>query len=174
MTKSNLDTKSLVKVEAEQGIIVPNGATATSLAKLATQPKIGQPTKLTTELIDTILLRMACGETLQSVCQEDEMPSYHTVVRWQQHDPELKARFNAARKEGAYLIDDIMENIARKQEGYTSGDYRYDELLVKVLQNRKKYANKERFGDQMSVEVTQPQPVILDAAIIYGEGGDGV
>ncbi len=145
----------------------------TSIVAEVTRPRPGQPTKRTPELIDEICARLECGEALTLICADMAMPGYRTVMDWQRHDDELKMLFNAARAEGAYVIDDIVELIARKHPDYITGDFRYDDMLVSVLAQRKRYANR-RFQDKTQIDVVQYQPVIIDWNTIEGEGGDGV
>ncbi|PZT94151.1 MAG: hypothetical protein DI625_08430 [Sphingomonas sp.] len=108
------------------------------------------------------------------ICNDPSMPGYQTVMQWKREDPELAARFNAAREEGTYALDDVAELIARKVPGFATGDFRYDDLLVSVLAQRKRYANRKRFGDKVQMDVVQHQSVIIDWNTIEGEGGDGV
>lgn len=148
--------------------------TVTSLTAQATRNRPGQPTKRTPEIIDEICARLEGGEALVMICNDPHMPGYQTVNNWKRHDPELKQRFNEAREEGAYALDDVAELIARRIPGYATGDFRYDDLLVSVLAQRKRYANRNRFGDKVQHDIVQHQPVILDQGIIQGDGGDGV
>jgi hypothetical protein len=96
------------------------------------------------------------------------------VQTWQNEDPELRVLFNSAREEGAYVLDDVAELIARRIPGVSTGDYRYDDLLVSVLAQRKRYANRARFGDKQQVEVTHFDPIIIDTMVLKGPGGDGI
>jgi len=145
----------------------------TSIVAEATRGRPGQPTKRTPEIIDEICLRLACGEALTMICNDPLMPGYRTVQTWKNKDPELQTLFNEARSEGAYVLDDIAELIARKHPDFATLDYRYDDMLIGVLAQRKRYANR-RFQDKTQIDIVQHQPVILDLGTIEGEGGDGV
>ena len=146
----------------------------TSIMDEATTPRPGQPTKRTEALVEEICVRLEMGQALLMICQKDHMPGYRTVMEWQRKDAALKARFNEAREDGAYALDDVAELIARKVPGYSCGDYRYDDMLVGVLAQRKRYANRKRFGDRQQIEITTFEPVVLDGQILQGPGGDGV
>jgi hypothetical protein len=148
--------------------------TVVSIAAEATKNRPGQPTKRTDAIIEAICTRLECGEALVMICNDPAMPGYQTVMTWQRNDPDLKARFNEAREEGTYVLDDIAELIARKHPDFATGDFRYDDMLVGVLAQRKRYANRKRFGDKVQIEHQMAQPVILDLGTIEGEGGDGV
>jgi hypothetical protein len=147
---------------------------ATSLTKELTQPRPGQPTKRTAKIVEEIASRLACGEALTMICMDAHMPGLRTVQTWQNEDPELRVLFNSAREEGAYVLDDVAELIARRIPGVSTGDYRYDDLLVSVLAQRKRYANRARFGDKQQVEVTHFDPIIIDTMVLKGPGGDGI
>jgi hypothetical protein len=171
------DTKQIQTKQAKphtQTVMAELVPTVTSLTAEATRNRPGQPTKRTDAVIDEICTRLECGEALVMICNDAHMPGYQTVMTWKRHDPELETRFNAARAEGSYALDDVAELIARKVPGFATGDFRYDDLLVSVLAQRKRYANRNRFGDKVQMDVVQHQPVILDLNVIQGPGGGGV
>jgi hypothetical protein len=141
-----------------------------SLTREATRNRPGQPTKRNPELIDEIIRRLECGEALLMICNDADMPGYQTVMDWQRHDQELRSRFNDARAEGAYALDDVAELVARKVPGYVTGDFRYDDMLVGVLAQRKRYANRKRFGEKVQVEVTEHKVFELPSDAIKGQG----
>jgi hypothetical protein len=147
--------------------------TVHSICSEVTRNRPGQPTKRTDAIIEEITLRLSCGEALTMICADAHMPGYRTVQTWKQKDSDLQRRFNEAREDGAYVLDDIAELIARKHPDFASLDFRYDDLLIGVLAQRKKYANR-RFQDKQQVEITQYQPVIIDWNSTEGPGGDGV
>lgn len=158
-------------VQTLMGELVP---VVTSITEEITKPKRGQPTKRTDAIIDEIISRLEMGHALTMICLDPNLPGLRTVNTWKRNDPTLQERFNEAREEGTYVLDDIAELIARKVPGFTSGDFRYDDLLVSVLAQRKRYANRKRFGEKVQMDVVQHQSVILDMNTIEGEGGDGV
>ena len=165
------DTVPEKHTQTLMGELVP---VITSLTAEATRNRPGQPTKRTEAIVEEICRRLECGEALLMICNDPEMPGYRTVMTWKSADPELAHRFNEAREEGSYALDDVAELIARKVPGYSCGDYRYDDMLVGVLAQRKRYANRKRFGEKVQLDVVQALPVILDLGTIEGEGGDGV
>ncbi|WCP72193.1 hypothetical protein [Sphingomonas hankookensis] len=160
-----------VHTQTIMGELVP---VVTSITAEATRNRPGQPTKRTDAIIDEICSRLEGGEALVMICNDPAMPGYQTVMAWKRSDPELQDRFNTAREEGTYALDDVAELIARKVPGFATGDFRYDDLLVSVLAQRKRYANRKRFGDKVQMDVVQHQSVIIDWNTIEGEGGDGV
>lgn len=149
------------------GELVP---VVTSIMAEATKPRPGQPTKRTEAIIEEICRRLECGEALLMICNDAHMPGYQTVMTWKRHDPELNNRFNEAREEGTYALDDVAELIARKVPGYSCGDYRYDDMLVGVLAQRKRYANRKRFGEKVQVDVVDHKVFLLPGDAINGQG----
>ncbi|WP_423301165.1 terminase small subunit-like protein [Sphingobium salicis] len=142
----------------------------TSITAEATKNRPGQPTKRTEELVEEICSRLECGQALLMICNDPMMPGYRTVMEWQRRDPKLRNRFNDAREEGAYALDDVAELIARKIPGFATGDYRYDDMLVGVLAQRKRYANRKRFTEKVQVEITDQRVFLLPPDAIDGQG----
>ena len=63
---------------------------------------MGRPTKYTRAIADDICFRMCCGETLNTICRDENMPSRPTVMRWVFEDRDgLSDRYARAR-EGLY------------------------------------------------------------------------
>ncbi|WIA56004.1 hypothetical protein N6H05_23800 [Sphingobium sp. WTD-1] len=168
MAKNNQQIQSEKKhTQTLMGELVP---VVTSLTAEATKNRPGQPTKRTPQIVDEICNRLECGEALLMICNDPMMPGYQTVMGWKRADPELANRFNEAREEGTYALDDVAELIARKIPGYATGDYRYDDMLVGVLAQRKRYANRKRFGEKVQVDVVDHKVFMLPNDAIDGEG----
>lgn len=49
---------------------------------------VARPTKYSTELADNICLRMAGGESVNSICKDESMPARSTVMLWVASDRE--------------------------------------------------------------------------------------
>lgn len=60
--------------------------------------KIGRPSEYTVEIGLRILERVAAGETLTSVCADQDMPARTTVYRWQEADGAFRAAYRRARE----------------------------------------------------------------------------
>jgi len=56
------------------------------------------------EVAEAICERIALGETLRSICRSPDMPSYRTVYKWLEQQPEFDARFARARDLGYDMI----------------------------------------------------------------------
>ena len=145
----------------------------TNLIAEVTRPRPGQPTLRNTHLIEEVIDRIACGQSLVAVCQDPTMPGYSTIMRWCQQDRELLAAIDEAYEWHARTLDDIADDMLAG--GPTStGDFRRDEARVAHMRWRLGKINRRRYGDKVQMDVVTHQPVIIDWNTIEGEGGDGV
>lgn len=65
---------------------------------------MGRPSSYTAEVAAAICERVANGETLRSICREDDFPGHSTVYRWLDENQEFAGRFAAARAQGEDVI----------------------------------------------------------------------
>ncbi len=72
----------------------------------------GRPTDYTLELTDLICSRLSEGESMRSVCRDDEMPVLTTIFRWLRERPEFKQQYDIAKEESAESLADEMVDIA--------------------------------------------------------------
>ncbi|MBD8619738.1 hypothetical protein IFT67_12480 [Sphingomonas sp. CFBP 13728] len=169
-TKQTTTLLPALNPSVEQALQMPIVGNAIAAA---TRAKPGQPTKRSPEIVDTILDRVACGESLMSVCQDPALPGYSTFNRWCREDPELLEQVDIAYEFHARTMDDIADDILAG--GPTStGDFYRDKERVAHLRWRLGKLNRRRYGDKVQMDVVTHQPVILDLGTIEGEGGDGV
>ena len=61
----------------------------------------GRPTDYTMDLVDKICERVACGESMRSICRDDSMPVMTTMFRWLRERPEFKQQYEIAKEESA-------------------------------------------------------------------------
>lgn len=76
------------------------------------ETKRGRPSDYTEELAETICLRLAEGESLRSVCRDDDMPSKQAVLRWLARNESFRAQYVRAKEEGAEAIAEELFDIA--------------------------------------------------------------
>lgn len=70
---------------------------------------MGRPTDFSQELADRLCERLADGESLRSICEEDEMPNKATVFRWLAKFPDFSDQYARARETQAdSLFDEIL------------------------------------------------------------------
>lgn len=69
----------------------------------------GRPSEFTEQLADIICERIADGESLRSICSEDEMPSKSTVFKWLVQQQSFADQYARARETQAdSLFDEIL------------------------------------------------------------------
>jgi hypothetical protein len=74
--------------------------------------KLGRPSDYSEELAEIICLRLAEGESLRSVCRDDDMPSKQAVLRWLARNDSFRAQYVRAKEEGAEAIAEELFDIA--------------------------------------------------------------
>ena len=71
---------------------------------------MGRPSKFSPELTETICLRIAEGESLRSVCRDDNMPDKATVLRWLKVHDEFRDQYTLARElQADHFADEMIE-----------------------------------------------------------------
>jgi hypothetical protein len=75
----------------------------------AKEKKIGRPTSFTQHIGEVICARIAEGESLRKICEDEGMPDRVTIYRWLQAFPEFCNHYTRAREDQAdTLADEIM------------------------------------------------------------------
>lgn len=68
-------------------------------------------------MVETILARIACGESLATICKDKDTPAISTVFKWLSENPELSDRYARARSAQADFkfeqITEITERVLR-------------------------------------------------------------
>ncbi len=76
---------------------------------MASKGKGGRPSAYTIRISDVICDRIANGESLKAICEDDDMPSKSTVFKWLSEREEFSDRYARAREAQAdALVDDIL------------------------------------------------------------------
>ena len=71
---------------------------------------MGRPSDFTQETADRICARLVEGESLRSICRDDDMPTASTVFLWVRTRPEFSEQYAHAREMQADLqFDEIVE-----------------------------------------------------------------
>lgn len=73
--------------------------------------KTGRPSIFTQELADTICERLANGESLKAICEDDDMPDRWTVWKWDRDNHEgFSHKYARAREhQGDHYFDQCLE-----------------------------------------------------------------
>jgi hypothetical protein len=90
------------------------------------------------EVRDTILQRIANGESLRAVCAADGLPDKATVMRWLEGDAEFATKYARAREAQA---DVLFDDMAQIEGSVLSGELKPDAARV-VLDSQRWRAEK--------------------------------
>jgi hypothetical protein len=121
-----------------------------------------------TEIVDRICERIADGESLRSICADDDMPSTTAVMKWLANDAAFVAQYARAREMQADVMFDEILDIAddgrndwmerRDEEGGNLGWKENGEALNRSrirIDARKWMAGKlrpKKYGDKLALE----------------------
>lgn len=123
---------------------------STILAMPAGRPSIYSP-----EIADKICERLATGETLRSIGNDDDLPSTSTIERWRDKDADFDGRCARAIERGIDRDVDGMKDI----ESLTLAG-KYDpaasRAVLSSIQWRASKRFPKRYGDRLSTEVSGP------------------
>jgi len=128
---------------------------------------IGRPSTYTKTIGLQICARIAAGESLGQVCQDDKFPGRATVFRWRQKNPEFDQAYLQAR-EMLYerwaddIIDiaddssaDVVEKTGRNGAVYMAADHDHINRSRLMVESRKWLLSKllpDTYGDQLAVD----------------------
>ncbi len=102
------------------------------------------------EIRDTILQRIAEGESLRRICEDDGMPGKSTVMDWLEADEDFRTKYARAR---ARQADSIVESFSDLEDRVLSGELKPDAAKV-VLWSRQWRAAKLRpkvYGEKVEM-----------------------
>jgi len=116
------------------------------------QPGAGRPPLWNKEIAETILLRVALGESIAQICRDEDMPDRETVRRHVIQDREYAAAIARARIEQADSMDEYIVDVMEKVE---TGELSPEQgrVLIWGAQWRAKHLNATRYGDKSQVAV---------------------
>lgn len=109
----------------------------------------GRPSIFSEELAARICERLALGETLRSVCRDDEMPAHSTVIGWTHENKEFSDQYARARETGYRILADDLVEIADDK----LGDPARDRLRVDTRKWLLSKALPKIYGDRHTHEV---------------------
>ena len=73
---------------------------------------MGRPSSKTETVVAEIIERLSSGEPLARICDDDHMPHFSTVWRWEEDDEEFRKLSQRARAHGTHFIADDCIRIA--------------------------------------------------------------
>lgn len=125
-------------------------------------------TTFTQEVADIICERIADGESLRSICQDEELPNKSTVFRWLEEQPAFATKYAHAREAQADSLFDDMLSIADNAENdwmekHFGEDSRWVEngevlrrsqLRISTRQWMAAKLRPKKYGEKISAELT--------------------
>lgn len=147
---------------------------------------MARPSGFTQKIADTICERLAEGESLRSICDEEGMPSKSMVMRWLRQNEEFRDQYARAREMQADVLADEILSIA--DDGHNDWMVRKfgdDELWVENgeamrrsqlrIDARKWLAGKMRpkvYGDKVTQEHTgsSENPIVHSVRLCGPDG----
>ena len=140
---------------------------------------MGRPSKFTLKLADLICERLSDGESLRTICEDDDMPNRSAVFRWLAAHEGFRSQYAHARESQAdTLADEILDLADRLRLGIKTttkpnGDTETVEgdMVERAklqIEARKWLAGKLRpkvYGDKVHQEVTGADGAALTVVV---------
>lgn len=125
---------------------------------------MGRPSEFTAERGDKILERLALGETLLDICEDERMPDRRTVYRWCEANETFRLMYARARVDQADAWHDEAIKHARGTDAVSASA---DRLRFDALRWAASKASPKRYGDRIAHEVSggDGAPVRLEHGI---------
>lgn len=119
---------------------------------------MGRPSDFTPEIANLICERLADGESLRTICRDDDMPDRGTVRRWLASDEEFRRQYAHAREEQGDVYAERVVEEAMTAEDAATGRLRMDALKWAAS----KLAPK-KYGEKVQQEISGPEggPVMV-------------
>lgn len=121
----------------------------------------GRPSKYTPELAKHICDRLMVGESLNTICKDDDMPTKKTVLSWllDKDKEEFLHQYEQARDVQADTLTDEMEDIAQN-----TPDVQRARLIIDT---RKWYSSKlkpKKYGDSTTLKGDAENPLQFEVS----------
>lgn len=85
----------------------------TSTQQKAAVNKGGRPSKYTVELAAKIIVRVAEGESMRTICRDEEMPRMSTIFAWLRDNKEFSEQYTRAKQEAADALSEDIQEIGK-------------------------------------------------------------
>ena len=142
---------------------------------VAPKPKMGRPCEYDEEIAKEICFRIAHGEPLVRICQDEHLPNVVTIYRWLQKMPDFCNMYARAREDQADTLADEIQAIADQmpmettdKDGNTKFDPAYINWMRLRMDARKWVAAKlkpRKYGDRVELAGDKDNPLHINAQI---------
>lgn len=113
---------------------------------------VGRPSIYTDELAKEICNRIADGESLSTICRNDDMPSRETVYAWLKESSQFSDRYARARElQADYFVDEIIE-IADNANAKSSVEVQKAKLRIDTRKWAAEKLNSKAYGAKVEVK----------------------
>lgn len=113
----------------------------------------GRPSIYSQELAERICAQLVIGVPLARICDQDGMPDYSTVRKWEAEKPEFSALSARAKQDGTHFLADDCIRIA--------DDNLIDPANKRIMVDTRLRLigkwHKKAYGDHVTQEITDPQ-----------------
>jgi hypothetical protein len=133
---------------------------------------MARPTLHTEELEDEILSRLACGESLKAICEEEGKPHIGTVIRWLSKDEGFAQRYARAREMQAETLADEMLEIADDDKRDRIEIKDADGNVIRVEQNNVGVARSKLRLEQRRWWAEKLRPKVYGTKVAVGGAAD--
>lgn len=120
----------------------------------------GRPTIYSPELISQFLERMANGESVRSICRDDNMPALSCIFRWLNEKPDFKEQYARAREMQAdALFEELQEVADDALKAETAVEVQARRLIVDTHKWRLSKIVPKRYGDKIELSGDAANPL---------------
>lgn len=147
---------------------------------------MARPSKYSETLADKLCIRLAEGESLRSICTDDEFPDKSTVIRWLATKPEFCDRYAQAKQVSTYLMaedildiaddsqNDFIEKLAKdggRESGLSPENIQRSRLRVDSRKWLMAKLMPNRYGEKQQLEHSGPdgKPIQHDHTLDSGK-----
>jgi hypothetical protein len=112
----------------------------------------GRPSKYSDQLAEEICRRLGKGEPMARICDDDHMPSYNTIWRWENENAKFRELSARAKQNGTHFLADDTLRIADDE----TIDTNRAKLMIDTRLRLIGKWNAKAYGDKIQAELGGP------------------
>lgn len=131
---------------------------------------MARPSSFSQDIADAICERLASPESLRSICDDEDMPSKTTVLRWLRQNEEFRAQYARAREDQADafadeildISDDGRRDYVPDEDGHEVVDHDHIQRSKLRVETRKWLMGKmapKKYGDRLQLANDPDDPI---------------